>query len=110
MVALKQLKSSTSEHTKKPHTKVKNQVKTAPQKSDYLKSLSDKKGMESGAIVLRGIRKKEGLTQAEFAVKIGLSKNQRNNISLMENGHRPISKKTAQAVGNIFNIDYRLLL
>jgi len=72
--------------------------------------LEKERGIEGGAILLRGLRKREGLTQAEFAVALGLSENQRNNISLMENGHRPISKQMALKIGGTFGVNYQLLL
>ena len=41
------------------------------------------------------------LTQSELAVKLGTSK---QAISLMENNRRPISRKTARDLGEIFHV------
>ena len=58
-------------------------------------------------LLLRGIRVHEGLTQQEFADKIGLTQ---ANLSNMENGRRPIGKNLAKRIADVFNVDYRLLL
>lgn len=61
---------------------------------------------ETGMLV-RGGRHKAGLTQKELAQKIGVLP---HHISEMEHGKRPIGKKMAQKLGQIFNVDYRIFL
>ena len=65
-----------------------------------------KKYTETGMLI-RGGRHKAGLTQRELAKKIGILP---HHISEMEHGKRPISKKMAQKLGKIFNVDYRVFL
>lgn len=61
---------------------------------------------ETGMLI-RGGRHKAGLTQKELAKKIGVLP---HHISEMEHGKRPISKKMAQKLGEIFQVDYRVFL
>jgi DNA-binding XRE family transcriptional regulator len=58
----------------------------------------------SPAMLLRGLRGKEGLTQAEMAVRLGVSQNM---VSDMENGRRPISLKMAKRIGEEFKAPYK---
>ena len=61
---------------------------------------------ESG-MALRGARHKAGLTQKQLAEEIGVKT---HHISEMEHGKRPIGKKMAQRLSNIFKVDYRTFL
>lgn len=72
---------------------------------DVFKEQIDKIGEQ--AIYLRGARYREGLTQVELAMKTGIPQ---RHISEMENGKRPIGKKIANKLAEIFNVDYRLFL
>ena len=65
------------------------------------KELTDKTG-KAGAL-LRGLRVREGLTQAEFAEMIDYQA----NLSSMESGKRPIGKNKAKLIAEKFNVDYR---
>ncbi|RLC10485.1 MAG: XRE family transcriptional regulator [Deltaproteobacteria bacterium] len=56
---------------------------------------------------LAGSRYKESLTQRELAKKTGIPQ---RHISEMENGKRPVGKKTAERLGEILNVDYRVFL
>jgi DNA-binding XRE family transcriptional regulator len=58
-------------------------------------------------IILRGLRGRDGYTQAQLGKLIGVS---RNNISLMEHGRRPIGKKVAQRLAVIFKVSYQRFL
>jgi DNA-binding XRE family transcriptional regulator len=58
----------------------------------------------SPAMLLRGLRGKEGLTQAEMAVRLGISQNM---VSDMESGRRPISLKMAKRIGGEFKTPYK---
>ena len=59
------------------------------------------------AKLLRGLRGKEELSQAEFADRIGVSQ---HHVSEMENGKRPISKAMAKRIGKAFGVSYKILL
>ncbi len=59
------------------------------------------------AVLLRGLRNKEGLTQVEFAERIGITQ---ANLSAMENAHRAIGKEMARRIEAEFGMDYRLFL
>jgi len=61
----------------------------------------------SPAMALRGLRGREGLTQAELAVRLGVSQ---NVISGMESGKRPISQKMAKRLGDAFDLPYKAFL
>ena len=61
----------------------------------------------SPAMALRGLRGREGITQAELAACLGVSQ---NAISEMENGKRPISTKMARRLGEEFNLPYKVFL
>jgi DNA-binding XRE family transcriptional regulator len=58
----------------------------------------------SPAMLLRGLRGKECLTQAEMATRLGITQNM---VSDMESGRRPISLKMAKRIGEEFNIPYK---
>jgi DNA-binding XRE family transcriptional regulator len=59
------------------------------------------------ATCLRGGRAKEGLTQKRLSEMTGIP---RCHISAMENGKRPIGKKTARILAAALNLDARLFL
>lgn len=59
------------------------------------------------ALMLRGARKKEELTQVQLANILGTSQ---GNIALMENGSRPIGKTMAKRLEKILKVDYRVFL
>jgi len=59
------------------------------------------------AMALRGLRGREGLTQAELAVRLDVSQ---NAISEMESGKRPISTKMAKRLSKEFKISYKCFL
>ncbi len=55
---------------------------------------------------LRGVRKREGLTQEELATHTGIPQ---RHISEMENAKRPIGKKNAVLLANALDVSYRIL-
>lgn len=59
------------------------------------------------AVLLKGLRYREGLNQIDFAKKLNISQ---TNLSAMENGKRTIGKELAKRIANIFGLDYRLFL
>lgn len=61
----------------------------------------------SPAMVFRGLRTREDLTQAEMAARLGVSQ---NAISEMESGKRPISVKMAKRIEEEFKSPYRIFL
>ena len=56
---------------------------------------------------LAGARYKEGLTQRQLAERTGIPQ---RHISEMENGKRTIGRKRAHLLGDVLNVDYRVLL
>lgn len=59
------------------------------------------------AVLLRGLRLKEGLKQIEFAKKINITQ---KSLSHMENGRLPIEKNIAKRIEKAFGMDYRRFL
>ncbi len=60
-----------------------------------------------GAILLNGLRNREGLTQKELGEKIGIAQ---YHISRKEHGKRIIGKATAKKLASVFKTDYRIFL
>jgi DNA-binding XRE family transcriptional regulator len=69
------------------------------------KDLTEQSG--EPAVLLKGLRHREGLSQVEFAKKINISQ---TNLSAMENGRRSIGKELAKKIAEIFKVDYRIFL
>ena len=61
----------------------------------------------SPAMALRGLRGKEDITQAELAVRLGISQNM---VSDMDSGKRNISLNMAKRLANEFNLPYKVFL
>lgn len=59
------------------------------------------------AMMLRGLRGKEVITQAELAERLGISQNM---VSDMESGKRNISVNMAKRIGETFHVPYKLFL
>ena len=59
------------------------------------------------AVAIRGLRRREGLTQVEMGEILGTTQ---GNISQMERGRRPIAKQIAKRLAELFKTDYRLFL
>jgi DNA-binding XRE family transcriptional regulator len=59
------------------------------------------------SLILRGARVREGLTQKQLADRLEI---EISNLSAMENDRRAIGKNMAKKLGDILNIDYRMLL
>lgn len=57
--------------------------------------------------VLRGLRYREGLTQAKLAALVGLKS---SNISDREKGKRPIGKEMAKRLAKALNAGYKVFL
>lgn len=64
-------------------------------------------GEPQGAVMLRGLRNREGITQAELGSLLGI---EQTNISKMERGKRHIGKNIALRLSKLFDTDYRLFL
>ncbi|MDA8165353.1 MAG: helix-turn-helix transcriptional regulator [Desulfobacteraceae bacterium] len=64
-------------------------------------------GQTEGAVVLRGARHRENLTQAQLAELTGIPQ---RHISEMENGKRTIGKERAKLLSKALNTDYRVFL
>jgi DNA-binding XRE family transcriptional regulator len=63
-------------------------------------------GSHAGKI-LRGLRTREDLTQAQLAEKIGVRP---HHISEMEHGKRVIGKAMAQKMATVLNASYKMFL
>lgn len=59
------------------------------------------------SMCLRGLRTREGLTQAELAEKLGVKQ---HHISEMENGKRPIGPEMAHRLEEAFGTSYKAFL
>ena len=59
------------------------------------------------AIMIRGARTKEGMSQVQLAKKLGIDQ---ADLSKMENGKRTIGKNMAKKLGKILRIHYQLFL
>lgn len=57
--------------------------------------------------ILRGMRRREDLTQVRLAEEIGTTK---ANISAMETGKRPIGKTMAERLAKALNTSYKVFL
>ena len=77
-----------------------------PVSADDVFSNVNKKYTKPGAL-LRGIRVRENLTQAEMAKKIKVTQ---SDISQMENGTRSIGRIIAKRIEKLFDVDYRSFL
>jgi DNA-binding XRE family transcriptional regulator len=66
----------------------------------------DRARTEAGAL-LKGLRSRENLNQIAFAEKIGVSQ---ANLSKMEHGKRPIGKKIAKRIEQLFGVNYKYFL
>ncbi len=64
-------------------------------------------GESKAAVVLRGARGRENMTQLQLAEKSGIPQ---RHISEMENGKRGIGKDNAVKLAKALNTDYRLFL
>lgn len=58
-------------------------------------------------LYLRGIRLREGYTQAQLGQLIGVTQ---NNISAMENNRRSIGKELARRLATVFGVPYQKFL
>ena len=62
---------------------------------------------KASGLALRGARYRERLSQKELAKRSGISQ---ENISRMENGHRPVGDKVAKKLAKVLHIDPALLI
>lgn len=58
-------------------------------------------------ILLKGIRIRENLTQAEMAEAMAVTQ---SDISQMEHGHRPIGKMIAKCIEKRYGVHYKVFL
>lgn len=84
------------------------EVKDTGQAIPWRESAQDliKKYTESG-VALKGARAKECLSQNELADKLKIPQ---SHISDMEHGRRPIGKKMAKRLAEVFNVGYKVFL
>jgi len=100
-----------SGHMKKHHTKKDTGIYSLSREEDSISLdafLKKNRGsLPKWAILLCGLRNREGWTQAELGEKINVAQ---YHISRMERGVRPIGKNIAQRLAKVFKTDYRLFL
>ena len=101
-------------HMRKRHTEKLNSLHEISKRKNSDESIDWRKAAKevfsdslSSALNLRGLRNREGLTQAQLGQAIGV---EQSNISKMERGERQIGIKIAKKLEKLFNIDYRLFL
>jgi DNA-binding XRE family transcriptional regulator len=58
-------------------------------------------------LYLKGLRLREGYTQAQLGELVGVSQ---NNISAMEHGKRSIGKEIALRLAQVFKVNYQFFL
>jgi DNA-binding XRE family transcriptional regulator len=58
-------------------------------------------------MALRGLRTREGVTQKEFATRLGI---RQHHVSEMEKGIRPITLEMAKRISEAYNISYKVFL
>jgi DNA-binding XRE family transcriptional regulator len=99
------------EHTRKHHTERANRANIASEVDSPMsaeEALHILIGNEAQpAVMLRGLRYRDGLTQVELGNLLGTAQ---ANISLMEKGKKTIGKTIAKRLADIFKTDYRLFL
>lgn len=95
-------------HTKKHHISPVMQKSVNEEPMTIKEALYDLCGdLPRWAIALRGLRRREGLTQVEMGKLLRIPQ---GNLSQMEHGKRPIGKQIAKRLAELFKTDYRLFL
>ena len=94
-------------HMRKHHTKQNQTIAedTYISAEEVMKKIRGKR--PEWAVILRGLRYREDLTQKELGDLLGIAQ---TNISQMEHGKRPIGKKFAKKLADFFNTDYKFFL
>jgi DNA-binding XRE family transcriptional regulator len=82
------------------------QVEESPISSRVVFAAINKKYTKPGAL-LKGLRVRENLTQAQMAKQIKVTQ---SDISQMENGSRSIGRMIARRIEKLFEVDYRAFL
>jgi DNA-binding XRE family transcriptional regulator len=115
------------EHTRKPHTETVEVVFRGPadhlndaatamaglgfermdQSRPWREYFPEVTDQSLPGVCLRAARTREGVTQAKLAEMTGIPQ---RHISEMENGKRPIGRKTAQAIAKALNVDHRVFM
>ena len=84
---------------------IKDEKKSVVSSDEVFKDIIEESG--ESAVMLKGLRYREGLTQVQFAKKIGVTQ---ANLSAMECGRRSIGKDLAKRIASIFDVNYRYFL
>ena len=84
---------------------IKDEKKSVVSSDEVFKDIIEESG--EAAVMLKGLRYREGLTQVQFAKKIGVTQ---ANLSAMECGRRSIGKDLAKRIASIFDVNYRYFL
>jgi DNA-binding XRE family transcriptional regulator len=93
------------EPTKRLHTEPEKEKKPKDSWKNLFKDLL--KDHSERGLYLKGLRLREGYSQAQLAEMIEVSA---NNISAMEHGKRPIGKNIARRLAEVFNVSYQRFL
>jgi DNA-binding XRE family transcriptional regulator len=72
-----------------------------------IKKIGGDESNRNSAHMVRSARKSEGMTQVELSKKLGVDQ---RNLSQIENAKRPVGKKIAKNLSEIFNINYKVFL
>jgi len=98
-------------HTRKHHTStgmVRMEKNEEEKPMDWREAFKESFGdITEAAVALRGLRNREGLTQAALGELLEVKQ---ANISNMETGKRPIGKNLAKKLAALFRTDYRIFL
>src|ERR1700722_16408516 len=99
------------EHTRKHrtdkvlHLKDENNEEQPMSVDDYISECFG--NLPQWAVALRGLRNREGLSQAALGDMLGTAQ---TNISKMEQGQRSIGKNMAKKLAALFHTDYHIFL
>lgn len=59
-------------------------------------------------VQIRNLREALGLSQTDFAAKLGIYKSPKSRISQWENGHRNPSTATLQRISKSFSVKFKI--
>lgn len=97
-------------HTRRHHTRnnESREVTKKDNRSNWRELFKDElKSHSEQGLYLKGLRIRDGYTQAELGKLINVSQ---NNISAMEHGTRPIGKEIAMRLAKVFQVRYQRFL
>ena len=72
-----------------------------------LEFIGGEKAYRESAMMVRGARTREGMTQVELSEKLGVKQ---HNLSMIENAKRPVGKDLAKRLAKVFNSNYKVFI